>query len=82
MGEISSYPVITEMPPGSVFLVNQYPITNTNATSIITKQNAFPLYDARDYGVVADGVTDTTSEINTAISSVSSSGGGTLVLPS
>jgi hypothetical protein len=82
VGKISSYPVITEMPPGSAFLVDQYPITGSNATSIITKQNVLPLYDARDYGVVANGVTDTTSALNTAISTVAGSGGGTLVLPS
>lgn len=82
MGEISSYPVITEMPPGSVFLVNQNPIDASNATSIITKQNVLPLFDARDYGVVADGVTDTTTALNNAIVAVSTGGGGTLVLPS
>jgi hypothetical protein len=82
VGEISSYPVITEMPPGSVFLVNQNPITASNATSIITKQNVLPLYDARDYGVVADGVTDTTTALNNAFTSVAASGGGTLVFPS
>ncbi|MGD9670119.1 MAG: NosD domain-containing protein [Hyphomicrobiaceae bacterium] len=40
-----------------------------------------PFYDALALGVVADGVTDDTSNINTAISTVNAAGGGFIILP-
>jgi len=40
-----------------------------------------PFYDALALGVVADGVTDDTANINTAISTVNAAGGGFIILP-
>lgn len=54
----------------------------TNGRSILTADNADTLvFDARSYGVVADGVTDNLAALNSAVTALASNGGGTLILP-
>ncbi len=57
------------------------PTVQPTATPQIEATSGLPVYNARSYGAVGDGVADDTSAINAAIAAAAAAGGGVAHLP-